>query len=563
MRRRVWEAAIRRHVVCRGWAAVSKIGIGDRPVGGLLIAAALALAAALPVSAQDSLPVLARVGPWPVLSMPIGFQGRLWFVNSVKGRNHNSADVYSYHPGTGEVRYERHLFSQDAGDPVVAGGRLYWPFEDARFSVGWGHFLVTDGATWRLGTVPTARIFHVHAMAAAGGRLVAATSAWRAGLQVSDDGGLGWREIYDHPTADRRVSRIVELAALGDDVFGYLINRGRRRLLRLDGAAVTEAPGWPEDRAIFGLASAGGWLYGLVREADGVAVWRTDGRASTRVAASDDGRPLHDIAAGAGGLWAIGPDGPDGVLWFSPDGERWRRHRRLVGGRPHEIAIYAGEVYVTGAGDDGQGILWGPAPPAPSESAAPVAEPPARLAQRRDWAAAAVRLDRVLADPATFDGRGRALRDLVYEIAAAGPPSELLTERLGRPMPELTVSLIGGQVQVPARTLGRWMLLWGISVAGRGRVPPALIAEPWDAEPNDAEKYFNTGPAAMWAATAIGQRDRATIAALVARLGRTDDPLWLRGDVVGALVALTDRRFGYDVAAWRDWWKQALKDWPD
>ena len=45
---------------------------------------------------QATLPVLARVGPWPVVSTLVGFRGGLWFCNSVKGRDHNSADVYRY-----------------------------------------------------------------------------------------------------------------------------------------------------------------------------------------------------------------------------------------------------------------------------------------------------------------------------------------------------------------------------------------------------------------------------------------------------------------------------------
>jgi hypothetical protein len=527
---------------------------GRRALCGLSIAAALAFPAEAP--AQQALAVLARVGPWPVLSKPVGFRGRLWFVNSVKGRNHNSADVYSYHPSTGEVRYERHLFSQDAGDPVVAGGRLYWPFEDPRASLGWGHFMVTDGARWRLGSIPTARIFHVHAMAAAGDRLVAATSAWRAGLQVSDDRGISWREVYDHPTPARRVSRIVELAAVGPEVFGYLLDRHRRRLLRFDGAATNELPGWPKDRAILGLASGSGALNGLVREPDGVALWRSDGRTSERLAPPDAGWAVRDIAAGASG-------GSGGTLWHSPDGEHWRRHRRLDGGQPNEVAVYAGEVYVTGAGDDGRGILWGPAAPAMSESAAPANALARRPAAPFDRAAAAARLDRALSDPVSYQRHRGVLRELVYELAMRGPPEGFFAERLTQPMPELTLSLIGGQVQVPARMLGRWILLWGMTIAGRGHVPPGLIAEPWEAAPNDAEKYFHTAPAAIWTAGAIGQRDRATVAALIDRLDRSEDPLWLRGDVVGALTALTDQRFGYDAKAWEAWWNQVSPGWPN
>lgn len=139
-----------------------------RPAALLAVIPGLLLAS-MAAAAEELLPILARVGPWPVASELIGFRGRLWLVNSVKGVNHNSADLYSYHPETAELRYERHLFSQDAGRPLVADGLLYWPFEDARASLGVGHFTVTDGERWRLGTIPSAQIFHRHAMVAGDG----------------------------------------------------------------------------------------------------------------------------------------------------------------------------------------------------------------------------------------------------------------------------------------------------------------------------------------------------------------------------------------------------------
>ena len=101
-----------------------------------------------------------------------------------------------------------------------------------------------------------------------------------------------------------------------------------------------------------------------------------------------------------------------------------------------------------------------------------------------------------------------------------------------------------------------------MALAGTGHVPPALLAGTWTKPANDAEKYFEAPPAAMWAASIIGQQDRATIDALVGRLMR-DDPLWLRGDTIGALSTLTGQRFGYDVAAWQDWWRATGSTWSE
>ena len=99
-----------------------------------------------PAYSQGRLVPLVQPGPWPGVSGLIAYGNRLWLVNSVKFVNHNSADVYSYDPSTGTAHYEQHLFSQDAGDPVVADGLLYWPFEDSRMSLGRGEFMVTNGS---------------------------------------------------------------------------------------------------------------------------------------------------------------------------------------------------------------------------------------------------------------------------------------------------------------------------------------------------------------------------------------------------------------------------------
>ncbi len=269
-----------------------------KPTGRLAIAAAVLLqltvgrgaaeaGTAPPDGATPALEVLATVGPWPTLSAPIGYRGRLWFANSVRYPNHNSADLYSLGLSAGDLRYERHLFTQDVGTPVIAGGLLHWPYEDPRPSVGWGHIAVTDGDRWQLRVMPGGPpMFHVHALENLGGRLYAATSAWRAGLHRSGDGGLGWRQIYDRPTPAQRVSRIIALAGFGERLFGALVERRngtpRFPLLVMDGDAVTEVPGWPETAKTLDLVAAEGGVYGLVRDKAGAAFWRTDGRASER-----------------------------------------------------------------------------------------------------------------------------------------------------------------------------------------------------------------------------------------------------------------------------------------
>lgn len=533
-----------------------------------LVAALLFLSgvAASTVQAAELLPVLARVGPWPVISRLIGYGERLWFANSVKGVNHNSADLHSYDPKSDSVRYERHLFSQDAGEPLAAHGLLYWPFEDARFSVGVGHFMVTDGADWRLGTIPTARIFHTHAMAAIDDLLVAATSAWRAGLQVSNDRGATWRQAYDHPTPDGEVTRIVKLAALEDRVFGYLIGRGRQRLLLFDRRRVTQAPDWPRDRPVLGLARLGDQVYGAVRMSKGISPWRTDGARSEEVTPPRADWPVRALASAPDGLRAVTGDDRGGTVWHSANGADWRPTHQFTGGQPFDIAVHRGNVYVGGAGNDGRGILWGtraaPDPVREPQGALPELDHTS-LSATRAWSTAGERLDALLADPSSYAPPDGALRRLVLELALADPPADFFAGRLLLPMPDEPIALIGGNVRVPMSTFGRWLLLWGMAVAGSGRVPPELLEEPWTALTNPAEKYFDLPPAAMAAAALTGQNDAATIAALIGRLAQARDPLWLRGDAVGALSALTGKRFGYGAEAWRAWWDEAKARWPD
>ena len=540
---------------------------GRRSLRVLLPAVALVASFWGQAAARESLPVLARVGPWPVASRLIGYDGRLWLANSVKGVNHNSADIYSYDPLGGSLRYERRLFSQDAGQPLVANGRLYWPFEDSRFSLGWGHYLATDGRDWHYGTIPTARIFHTHAMIAFGEGLVAATSAWRAGVQVSTDGGVTWREAYDHPTPERRVSRITELVTVRDFVLGQLRGPEGRRLLRFGGAGPTALPNWPQEEPILGLAVFRDTLYGLVREAGRLSVWRSDGRRSERIAAPRLGWRPVDLAADDGGLWALSADASGGSLWHSADGVDWSRRYHLTGGEPYEVALYGGRPYVAGAGEDGRGILWGPPPPARvevrSKARAAQGVAPRGATKVADWPALGAALDQALANVENYAGHGRVLRDLVFRAARAGPPAGFFEQRLARGLPDQALPLIGGAVEVPAAKLARWILLWGMAIAGEGRVPLGLIEAPWSAPPNRSEKYFETAPAAIWAASLVGQDDRATVDALIGRLDRPGDPDWLRGDLAGALTALTGQRFAYDVAAWRKWWAGAAASWPE
>lgn len=510
------------------------------------------------IYATERLVPLSRPGPWSGVSGLIGYGERLWFVNSVKFSNHNSADLYSYDPLTGETRYERHLFSQDAGEPVVMRSLLYWPFEDPRFSTGRGEYMVTNGQEWQWGILPHGQVFHVHAMATHQNSLFAATSAWRAGLQRSDDQGATWKVIYDHPTPPGLVSRITTVAFLGNTLYAGLTTFYEEgiKLLRLAGDTIQPMPGWPSGKLVPILYPYRGWLYGVNITDTGSALWRTDGQRVERVT-DLDGYHVRDLVAGPSTLWAITAEEKKGILWRSDNGISWRGEQRFNDAEPLDVALYAGRVYVGTIGPATQGTLWGPPPPAPIEAPlAPQSLPssPSTLTSHQTTAALAF-LDRTLADKSSYAAHGARLLDFSRPLALSKRPEVgyALVDRLQGPFPDGEMTLFGGNLRVSLTQMARWYLLWAIALQGYGRIPVTFLFEPWAAPPNSAEKYFELPAAAAWAVTQVHQADRETLVALLTRLKEASAPQWLHGDFIGALTVLTGQRFGYDLSRWREW----------
>lgn len=536
----------------------------------LWIVAALVLALTLPagvVSADErhatappeSLVVLARTGPWPVNSALIPYRGAIWFTNSVKGVNHNSADIWRLDPATGHARYQRGLFSQDSGPPLRHRGHLYWPFEDGRAG-SLGVAAVTDGTNWQEVLIPGVRAFHLHAMAEWRGALVAVTAAINAGLHLSQDGGRSWRTLIDLAP---RVGRFVRLDAV--------VVAGGRLFLRLDeadGASLVEyrdgrldpVPGWPKLR----------WLADPVAVVDGVAalVWGHedgpitlfDGSRSRALPAPEPGAALHALHAEGNDLYAAGLIGDRGVVWRRDAAGAWTRQALFSGGTPEDLTVMDGRVYVAGAGDDGRGILWGPAGQGAAVTA-PGVEPPAPMPPQfpdlapADWGAKGEALRALLGRPETYDDHGRAVQAALLDAVRRGPPEGLLRELLREPFPAGTVPTYGGRGQAVRAEMAAWYILWAMGLARQPDVPVEVLQSDWTRAPNGPEKWFDPLLIGLWAAGNAGQRDRATLAALTARLDR-DDPVWLRGQVVATLTAVTGCAFGHDADAWRDWWRQ-------
>jgi hypothetical protein len=394
----------------------------------VLAVVALLPCGALPATAAGKLVPLVQGLEWSGVSGLIGYQGRLWFANSVKFVNHNSADVYSYDPQTGRHRYEKHLFSQDAGDPVVAGGLLYWPFEDARFSPGRGEFMVTNGTNWSWHVLPKGRAFHTHAMAARGGTLYAASSAWRARLLRSRDRGAGWQQVYVHQTPDRKVSRITVLAPFKQRLYAGLTtwyDDKHAKLLRWLGESFAVVGGWPAGSAVTALAAHLGWLYAVNVTPEGSRLWRTDGRKVEGIEALDR-YSVRALAAGAGALWAVSSHKDGGRLWRSQDGRTWSTAQEFRGPRPLDVAAFGDGIYVGMIADRG-GELWGPKPPH-TVPAGPVAGrlPQSHVVLRRPLKDVLRRLDKALAAPRLT----RGFRRLLLPLTGAKQVGVALAKRL-------------------------------------------------------------------------------------------------------------------------------------
>lgn len=509
------------------------------------------------LQAQEPLKPLLKIGPWTAVSGLIGYGSRVWFANSVKFKDHNSADIYSYDPKTGIARYERHLFSQDAGRPTIVNGQLFWPFEDMRFSMGRGEFMVTDGDIWKWRSLSEGRAFHVHTMHHHDGTLYAATGAFHARLFASRDQGLTWRALYQSNDRQGSFSRLISLASLGPDLYAglYASNEPGIKLSLVRQGKLEPVPGWPRGDETDRLTAYRGHIYAANQLGDNREVWRTDGKNSERIDALQSSF-IVAMAADEHAIWAISNEKTGGTLWRSGDGLTWRKIQRFSDDQPVDLTIYAGRPYVGALGADGQGALWGPAAPADTEPAVVPTSPADNPAQAdpAELASLLEVLDKALGRPGRLTGRG-ALRRLIGPIAAqrSREAGLALSQRLKRSAVSGEKSFFAGQT-TPIHKKIDWVLLWATAQTGHGRVPLDLLNRPWDTPRRDGEKYAASPPAAAWAIGIIGQKDDATVQALIDRLKTAGDPDWLKGDIVGALTAVTGQRFGYDVQAWTDWW---------
>ena len=514
------------------------------------------------VNAQQpvQLDILTRTGPWPVASRLIGYNGRLWFANSVKGINHNAADIWSIDLASGAKRYERSLFSQDAGLPLVYDGLLYWPLEDALLAFGDGIMSITDGEDWARMTIPGSPIYHSYEALDWKDDLLALAAAGDTALHRKITGQNDWQQIVRHTAPRGKIARLKELTKFDGAVYAVLRDGKKRRLARwsgIDGEQFEDVLPWPRYKYLNGLTVHKDALFALVGRGAAREIWRHDGQASYRVGPA---ARFADLASDGENLWTVTFEGD---LLSSTNGDVWERHKKLNGGRPNALTIVDGGLFASGTGSDDKGIIWWQkghqlkaADPAASQRKNKLSRLDIRpkTGTSVDWQKKGAEIDALLADPNVFgDNGGELLGDRVVEAIANGAPRGFFAQRLKSKIAIASFSGFGGDSNINSVDVSQLILLWAMAQSQHADVPPALLLKPWRSKQNSYEKYLEPAMAAIHAVAMAKQGDKATIDALLKRLEFKDDPDWLHSQVIGALTAATGQHFGYDIDAWREW----------
>jgi len=526
----------------------------------------LLLLLSLQVGAEPvKMKLVASFATWPGVSQLIAYRGRIWFVNGEPFADTNVADVYSTGVSGADIRYERSLFSQDTGTPVVHEGLLYWPFEDPRRSAGSGEYAVTDGSRWQWRSMQSGSVMHVHAMDVCDNHLVAVTGSWTGQLHRRDTQGR-WRVQYEFPSGAAPFSRLVSVRSFADRcmVGAFANGAASTKLFAIDGQSAKTIDGWPVSDRVDAITPHHNALFALTDADDGRKLLRFDGSETVAIALPADSRPAALHSDGTN-LWLATQEparsGARGTLWRYEGGQTFRPLAR-VDSAPISLASLSRRVFV-GTYRRSGGSLWmlhdlkasAPKPPVASVAKSlkndDVRTPSldADLVDRLYLEIRSVLTATAIGDNFARDLRHGLARHPMRYRAEFGLAITRLLQASYRAAPITMFT----RRQVPADDLIRWYLLLALAINGHGKIDPAWITDPAPVVDHDSGKIFQPSIAAIVASGWLNRGDEATLTALFERLQRRTDPAWLKADIIGALAAITGERQPRDVSQWEQW----------
>ena len=511
---------------------------------------------------------VAEFEQWPGVSQMISYRDRIWLVNSEPFTDTNSADVYSYSIDDDSLRYERSLFTQDVGAPVIYNGLLHWPFEDPRRSAGSGEYAVTDGVHWQWRTMQSGSVMHVHAMNVCDGDLVAATGSWTGQLHRLGDNNE-WQVEYDYPAAENRFSRIVSVAQLGDDCLLGAAAKGKdeAKLLSLQGDEPEPAGGWPSSERVDYLTRHQQALYAFSDAKGARQLIRYDGEQSRVILLPDNHRP-RAMHSDGDNLWLVAHNRNDndktGSLWQYTDNHEFKlvQYFEEV---PISLASLNGAIAIGTYAKSGAALLlYKQVASVSAKSSSELSQDPLLPVE-----AESAELDSELVDSLYKD-----LLDIISDPENTASYARILRRNLGR-HPELKTPEFGAALMrvlsvpiegepttmftgqsISRQDLIHWFLITTLAINGHGRIEPVWINSGPDLIVPDSKKVFDPSIASIVASGWLQQDDKPLLKELFIRLNNTSDPLWVKSDIIGALTAITEQRFGYDVSAWNLWWSR-------
>ncbi len=514
------------------------------------------------LSAADSIERVAELKAWPGVSQLISYNDKIWFVNSQPYKDTNVADIYSYSPAAKELNYERSLFSQDVGNPVVYRGLLHWPYEDPRRSAGTGEYAVTDGSRWEWQYMQSGSVMHVHAMDECNDQLVAVTGSWTGQLHTQQ-ADKTWQLSYDYEAGSASFSRLVNVDQFNDTCVVGAAARGKKeaKLFSLDNAQPVSLSGWPVSDRVDELTVHKNDLFGFTDTGNDRNLMHFNGAETKKITLPAGNRPraLHSDGEN---LWLVSQHLKSqknlGRLWVYGNGKF--NFLQNFEQAPTSLTSYKNKIYI-GTYHPNGGALWEYTRELPGSvneapwSELPEVEKTGSLDEEKVRALYS-EMSAIINDPNSTANYSRILRRQIgrHPDIKSAEFGAAVTQLLSDPIEDAQVTMFTRQ-PLSKEALIHWYLLTTMAISGHGTVDPALITNGVELKSHRSGKHFDPSVAAIVAVGWIGQDDKPTISALMQRLNSDSDPAWIKSDVIGALTALTQQRYAYDVPAWNKWWQ--------